>query len=68
MKTLFHIFKERVTQAIQQAFGDQLGAEEQLADMAPCAQEEFGGFGFPADNVAPLVNFQRQVSPTLYPF
>lgn len=44
METLLVTFREELTSAIKQAFGNKLDAAEQKADMAPCAQEEFGHY------------------------
>lgn len=44
MDTLLSIFREKVSDAIHHAFGDSLSPEERDADMAPCAQEDFGHY------------------------
>ena len=44
MKTLQEIFQEKVSLAIEAAFGDLLSSEEKLADIAPCAEEQFGHY------------------------
>lgn len=44
METLLAAFKRKVTDSISRAFGGALTAEEKNADMAPCAQEEFGHY------------------------
>jgi arginyl-tRNA synthetase len=44
MQTLLALFKEKITLAIGGAFGSTLSPDEQVADMAPCMQEEFGHY------------------------
>jgi arginyl-tRNA synthetase len=44
METLLSTFRGQVTDAIVRAFKSELSAEETLADMAPCLQEEFGHY------------------------
>ncbi len=44
METLLATFRKEVTDSITRAFSDCLTREEQLADMAPCMQEEFGHY------------------------
>jgi len=44
METLLATLRKEVTDAISRAFGDSLPAEQAIADMAPCASEEFGHY------------------------
>ena len=44
MQTLQDLFIEALTQAIQDAFPNELAIEEQRADISACAQEEFGHY------------------------
>lgn len=44
METLITTFRKKVTDSIKRAFGDALTADEAVADMAPCLQEEFGHY------------------------
>lgn len=44
METLFIFLRRKVTEAIGRAFGGALSSDEQLADIAPCVQEEFGHY------------------------
>lgn len=44
METLLTSFREKLTDAIGQAFGETLSSDERKADMAPCLQEGFGHY------------------------
>ena len=44
MQTLHHLFVEELTGAIQRAFPNALAPGEERADVAACAQEEFGHY------------------------
>ena len=44
METLLAAFRRQVTESIARAFGNALSSDEAMADMAPCAQEEFGHY------------------------
>lgn len=44
METLLKAFQKRATTAITKAFGGTLSTQEAQADVAPCAQEEFGHY------------------------
>ncbi|PIS02629.1 MAG: arginine--tRNA ligase, partial [Chlamydiae bacterium CG10_big_fil_rev_8_21_14_0_10_42_34] len=44
METLLSTFRSKITQSIVKAFGGELSAEESVADISPCAQEEFGHY------------------------
>ena len=44
METLLTSFRDKLTDAIGQAFGEALSPDERKADMAPCLQEGFGHY------------------------
>lgn len=44
MNTLLHLLQGLLTCAIHKAFGDALSSQERRADIAVCAQEEFGHY------------------------
>jgi arginyl-tRNA synthetase len=44
MKSLLSILRDHLTGSIRSAFGDTLLLEDQVADIAPCIQEEFGHY------------------------
>jgi arginyl-tRNA synthetase len=44
METFLSLFRKEITHSIHCAFGESLSPEEQVADIAPCAQEEFGHY------------------------
>ena len=48
-------------------FAGGVGGVAFLPEKLACTQEQFGGFGFPAYDVAPLVNFKRQIPPAANP-
>lgn len=44
MESLVHFLKNALSQAMREAFGSSLSEEDAKADVAPCAQEEFGHY------------------------
>lgn len=44
MKSLLTILRDSLTGSIRLGFGDSLSPDDQVADVAPCAQEEFGHY------------------------